>query len=206
MSTTFLLNMIKQVKSLAEAGLVYNSENYDAERYEELRRIALEMMSVLSQQPVETLDDFFLPVNDYPTPKVDVRALILNEKKEILMVKEQIDGKWTIPGGWAEIGLTPAESIVKEVREEAGFSVRPVRLLAVLDKKCHPHPPEAHYLYKMIFYCEIQKGTIDPNFDIQGVDWFPLDSLPELSTDRILESQLQLLCDLASKEKAVYFD
>jgi len=206
MSSTFLLNMIKQVKSIAEAGLVYNAENYDAERYEELRQIALEMMSVLSQKEVEVLEDFFLPVEDYPTPKVDVRGLILNEKKEILMVKEQIDGKWTIPGGWAEIGMTASESIVKEVREETGFAVRPMRLLAVLDKKCHPHPPEAYYLYKMVFYCEIQDGDFDPNFDIQAVDWFPLNALPELSIDRILESQLKLFCDLASKEKAVYFD
>lgn len=206
MSSTFLLNMIKQVKSLAEAGLVYNVENYDAERYEEMRNIALEMMSVLSQKKVEVLEDFFLPVEDYPTPKVDVRALILNEKKEILMVKEQIDGKWTIPGGWAEIGMTASESIVKEVREEAGFAVRPVRLLAVLDKKCHPHPPEAYYLYKIVFYCEIRDGDFDPNFDIQAVDWFPLNALPELSTDRILESQLQLLCDLMEKENGVYFD
>ena len=206
MSSTFLLNMIKQVKSLAEAGLVYNTENYDAERYEELRQIALEMMSVLSQKDVEVFQNFFLPVEDYPTPKVDVRGLILNKKKEILMVKEQIDGKWTIPGGWAEIGMTASESIVKEVREEAGFTVRAVRLLAVLDKKCHPHPPEAYYLYKMVFYCEIQDGDFDPNFDIQAVDWFPLNALPELSTDRILESQLQLLCNLVEKETGVYFD
>ena len=185
-----LLNMIKHVKSLAEAGLVYNNKNYDAERYEELRSIALEMMSVLSQTAVEALDDFFLPVEDYPTPKVDVRALILNEKREILMVKEQVDGRWTIPGGWAEIGLTPTESIVKEVREEAGFAVRPLRLLAVIDKKCHPHPPEVHYIYKLIFHCEIQDGNINPNFDIQGVDWFSLNALPELSKDRILEKSV----------------
>ncbi|MGB3774341.1 MAG: NUDIX hydrolase [Leeuwenhoekiella sp.] len=206
MENTFLLNLIKQVKSLAEAGLVFNKENYDAERYEELRKISLEMMSVISQHPVEVFDNFYMPVNDYPTPKVDVRAFILNEKKEVLMVKENVDGKWTIPGGWAEIGLTPSESIIKEVREETGFIVNTSRILAIFDKKCHPHPPDTHYLYKIVFYCEIQSGEVDPNFDIQGVDWFSLHKLPELSTDRILESQLQLLCNLAEKGGDVYFD
>ncbi|WP_031426085.1 NUDIX hydrolase [Flavimarina sp. Hel_I_48] len=206
MASTFLLNMIKQVKSLAEAGLVYNDNNYDTERYEELRRISLEMMSVISQKEVEVLESFFLPVNDYPTPKVDVRALILNGKREILMVKEQVDGKWTIPGGWSEIGLTASESIIKEVKEETGFIVKPTRLLAVFDKKCHPHPPEAYYLYKIIFYCEIEDGEVAPNFDIQEVGWYALNELPELSTDRIVESQLKLLIDLEEKGGDVYFD
>ena len=205
-TNTYFLNMIKQVKSLADAGLVYNQQNYDAERYEELRNLAIEMMALLADMPVDVLKDFIVAEKEYPTPKVDVRALILNQDQEILMVKEQVDGRWTIPGGWAEIGMTAKESIVKEVEEETGFNFKPQRLLAVLDKRCYDHPPQAHYVYKLIFYGVILDGKIDPNFDIHGVDWFSLNELPELSQDRILEGQLQLLCDLALNDKEVYFD
>lgn len=201
-----LLNQIKKIKSLAEAGLVFNKENYDAERYEELRAISLEMMSILADVKVEQLSDFFLPEADYPTPKVDVRGLILNENKEVLLVKETVDGKWTLPGGWADIGLTPKENVLKEIEEETGFKAEVKRLLAVLDKREYPHPPQTHYVYKLCFLCEITEGSFDPNFDIGEVDWFDINNLPELSPDRILKEQLQTLYDLAQKEAATKVD
>ncbi|WP_028377686.1 NUDIX hydrolase [Leeuwenhoekiella sp. MAR_2009_132] len=201
-----LLNSIKQVKSLAEAGLVYNKENYDAERYQELRTLSLEMMSVLSNLPVQQFKEFYLPETDYPTPKTDVRGLILNENGQVLLVKETVDNKWTLPGGWADIGLTPSENVLKEIQEETGFSAEVVRLLAVLDKRCYPHPPQTHYVYKLCFLCRIVDGTFNPNFDIGGVDWFNIDKLPALSPDRILEEQLVKLIALAKEAQAVYYD
>ena len=201
-----LLNQIKQVKSLAEAGLVYNKENYDAERYEELRELALQMMSILSDKPVDQLHDFFLTEEDYPTAKVDVRGLILNAQDEILLVKETVDDKWTLPGGWADVGLTPTENVLKEIAEETGFKAEVKRLLAVLDKRNSPHPPQPHYVYKLCYLCEIVEGDFDPNFDIGGVNWFALDSLPELSQDRILEAQLIKLVAIAKGGTEVFSD
>ena len=204
--TANLLNQIKKIKSLAEAGLVYNQENYDAERYEELRAISLEMMSMLTDVKVSQLQEFFVPETDYPTPKVDVRGLIINEKNQVLLVKETVDDKWTLPGGWADIGLTPKENVLKELEEETGFKAEVVRLLAVLDKRNYPHPPQTHYVYKLCFLCRIQEGSFDPNFDIGGVDWFDRNQLPELSQDRILEEQLVKLVKIAQENKPVYFD
>ncbi|RXG12352.1 NUDIX hydrolase [Leeuwenhoekiella aestuarii] len=201
-----LLNQIKQVKSLAEAGLVFNKENYDAERYEELRSLALEMMSIVSDKPVDQLKDFFLPEQDYPTAKVDVRGLILNDQNQVLLVQETVDHKWTLPGGWADVGLTPAENVLKEIEEETGFKAEVIRLLAVLDKRNYPHPPQTHYVYKLCFLCKIQEGSFDPNFDIGGVDWFDMHKLPELSADRILEEQLVKLVKIAQEDNPVYFD
>ena len=201
-----LLNQIKQVKSLAEAGLVFNTENYDAERYEELRSLALEMMSIVSNKPVDQLKDFFLPEQDYPTAKVDVRGLILNDQNQVLLVQETVDHKWTLPGGWADVGLTPAENVLKEIEEETGFKAEVIRLLAVLDKRNYPHPPQTHYVYKLCFLCKIQEGSFDPNFDIGGVDWFDMNTLPELSADRILEEQLVKLVKIVQDDNPVYFD
>jgi len=188
----------RQLLALADTGLVYNESGYDHERYQQIREISLDMISGLSDHSVEKFESFFMPVVDYPTPKVDVRAYILNDAKKILLVKEKIDGKWTLPGGWADIGLSPSEVAIKEVKEESGYDVKVTSLAAVFDKKCHPHPPEPYYVYKLIFSCEIMGGEIDPEFDIEDVGWFHRDDLPSLSEDRILRSQILRVYDLLS--------
>lgn len=207
MTNLELLNLSKQIKALADAGLVFQNNAYDTERYEQLREIALEIQAEMGDVAIEKLKDFYVRETDYPTPKVDVRAFITRENGDFLMVKEAVDNCWTLPGGWADIGLTPSENIIKEVVEETGLEVTVTRLLAVFDKKCHPHPPQTHYVYKLVFLCERKGGVFDPNFDIKGVDWFSIDKLPQLSGDRITESQLQILKDaVTSKNKEVYFD
>lgn len=100
------LELVKQIKALADTGLVYAEDEYDRERYVELREISLKLLSNVSNQPLTILNDFFMPEKDYPTVKVDVRGFVLNERNEILLAKERVDGKWTIPGGWADIGYT----------------------------------------------------------------------------------------------------
>ena len=170
------LNSIKRIKALAETGLVYTQDGYDRERYEELQKISLELLAYMANEPMEVLQDFFMPQVDYPTPKVDVRGFVLNEKDEILMAKESEDGKWTIPGGWADIGITPSETAVKEIEEETGIKSEVVRFLGVFDKRMHPHPPEPHYIYKLIFLCRITGGELKAGFDMMGADFFYLRS------------------------------
>nr|WP_298792232.1 NUDIX hydrolase [uncultured Allomuricauda sp.] len=201
------LNLIKRIKAISETGLVYAQDLYDRERYEELQQISIKLMSNIGGTAIEALEEFFIPQDDYPTPKVDVRGFVLNEKDEILMAKESIDGKWTIPGGWADIGSTPSEIAIKEVEEETGLKVEVVKLLAVYDKQVHPHPPEPYYIYKLNFFCRIVGGELKPGFDMLGADFFALDNLPELSEERILESQLNHLFELSKSSTAeVYFD
>ena len=201
------LNLVKRIKAISETGLVYAQDPYDRERYEELKDISLQLMAQLGNVPMDVLKDFFLPQDDYPTPKVDVRAFVLNEKDEILMARESIDGKWTIPGGWADIGSTPSETAVKEVKEETGIEVEAIRLLAVYDKQAHSHPPAPIYVYKLIFLCQIKGGELQAGFDMLDAGFFPLDQLPELSEERILEEQIiALFKNAKSLESKVYFD
>lgn len=206
--TDAILNLAKRIKSIADTGLVYNTNDYDRERYSELLEIGHELTGLLIGQPVEVIKNFYAPNKDYPTPKVDVRGLLLNEAGEILLAREMADGKWTLPGGWADIGLSPSQVIEKEFREETGLQVKATRLLAVFDKRCHPHPPQAFYVYKFALLCEVVgELRLQKGFDILDVGFFPVDQLPELSEDRILRSQIELLYGKAAEPgSAAYFD
>jgi ADP-ribose pyrophosphatase YjhB (NUDIX family) len=196
MEKEFLIHL-QRLKNIADIGLLYAKDGYDTERYEEIRDMSLDMMSRLTDTPLHILSNFYTKETDYPTPKVDVRAFVLNGKKEVLLVREQADGLWSLPGGWADIGFTASEVVVKEVKEETGLDVEATQLLAIFDKKCHPHPPQAFYVYKIIFLCknlnikdlyEFNKG-----FDVLDVGFFDVKKLPPISENRILASQIQMI-------------
>ncbi len=204
--TDRLFNLTKRILSISDIGLLYSKDGYDAERYTELNEIGIELMSILSNHQVEVVKNFYVRNKDYPTPKVDIRGLMFNAANEILLVKESIDGCWTLPGGWADIGLSPSEVIAKEFREETGLDVRTTKLLAVFDKKCHPHPPQPYYVYKMVFLCEpTDKIIIKKGFDILDVSFFDINDLPVLSEDRILKYQIeQLYNKVLANDPAVF--
>jgi len=207
MVNTAFLNEIKRLTALADTGLLYCKNEYDKERYLELREISFRLLNEFGGLPLEDLKFTFPMVKDYPTAKVDIRGLAVSDDHKILLVKESIDGKWSLPGGWADVGHSPKETIVKEFKEETGLDVAPERLLAVFDKKMHPHPPQPFYVYKMVFYCKQISTQITKGFDVLDVNYFSVDDLPELSEDRILESQIKIAASkIFAGEVDVYVD
>ncbi|ETZ21345.1 NUDIX hydrolase [Pedobacter sp. V48] len=205
--SSLILNYAKRLKSIAHLGLTYANNEYDIERYRELEQISLEMMNMATGLPSDQLAGYFSTAKEYITPKVDIRAVIFNDKNEILLVKEKADGKWSLPGGWADIGQSPTEAAVKEALEETGFSVKPIKLLAVLDKRCHPHPPQLDYVYKLFIQCEITSGEYNQAFDILDMGFFKQGGLPELSKDRVLAGQIDLMFEyLNDPEKQALID
>ena len=135
MNDSNILEEIKRLKAIADIGLLYSNKEYEKERYLEIRQISLSLLNRISEVSIEELKKSFPPMQDYPTAKVDVRGMILSPDKKILLVKESSDGRWSLPGGWGEIGHSPAETIIKECKEEAGLDVIPKTLLAVFDKR-----------------------------------------------------------------------
>lgn len=186
------LEIAKKIQSIAQIGLTYVNSPYDEERYAELRKISFEMMSLLSNTPIEKIHDLFEHEKGYQTPKVDVRGIIFRDDK-ILLVQEKSDNRWTPPGGWAEIGLTPYENVCKEIWEEAGLETKPVRLLAVLDKKCHAHPLTPWYSYKLFILCEETGGKLEAGMETLNAQFFCINELPELSIDRITKEQIEMM-------------
>lgn len=208
MTNKELLEEIKKLKSIAEVGLLYSQNGYDKERYAELQNMAFRIMGKVSGYNPGALQKIYpLPV-DYPTAKVDIRGLILSDDStKVLLVKESIDGKWSLPGGWADIGYTPGETVIKECKEETGLDIIPERLLAVFDTKMHAHPPEPLYVYKMIFYCRTLSAQLAKGFDILDAGYFEIDNLPPLSENRILKSQILLLHKrIMASEHETWFD
>ncbi|TLS50781.1 NUDIX hydrolase [Paenibacillus antri] len=185
------LEWAKQLQSIAQAGLTYSKDVYDLERFEQLRDISMEIMSAHTNTEMRVLKDLFANETGYATPKVDIRAVVFQDNK-LLMVREKIDGCWSLPGGWADIGFTPTEVAVKEVKEESGFDVKAIGLLAVHDKKCHPHPPSPYHVYKMFIRCEIVGGQAREGTETSAVAFFGEHELPPLSVERNTSSQIQM--------------
>jgi ADP-ribose pyrophosphatase YjhB (NUDIX family) len=198
--TLHLLNLAKRAQALSENGQHYAGSDYDLDRYTELEKIAVEMISLITDSKIETVSAGIEEKNGYRTPKVDVRTVVFNENDEILMVREEIDGNWSLPGGWADVGFTPAEIAVKETFEEAGMDVEAVRLLAIFDKKCHDHPPDIYYAYKIFIECNPLNNTLNTGYETSDARFFPIDGLPELSTPRNTKEQIEMMYGFRKKK------
>ncbi len=133
--------------------------------------------------------DLFACDAGYATPKVDVRGAVFQDSK-ILLVQERSDGLWALPGGWSDVGDSPSDAVVRELREESGYKTRATKLLALLDRNRHNHPPHVNHIYKVFIRCEIIGGAPTTSHEIQGVGFFAEDRIPELSLTRIVPAQI----------------
>lgn len=202
MSTNPWLAAVKRILALSQTGLAFQPGEYDRERYEEIRQISIDLLAHISNAPVEQIISLLPHEIGYVTPKVDIRAVIFRGSDEILMVQEKIDNdRWTLPGGWADVGYTPFQVAIKEVFEETGLHVEAVRLLAVLDKSKHDHPEEPWYVYKFFILCRITGGEIlEQTNETSGVGWVKFDQLSglDLSVNRVTYSQIAQLLPFAA--------
>lgn len=190
-----LLQLAKQVQALAENGLHFSENDYDLDRYTQLEEISLRMLSLITGLSYESIQVETPEKNGYRTPKVDVRCVIFNDKDEILLVKERVDSRWSLPGGWCDVGYTPTEVAEKEAEEEAGIRVKAGRLLAIFDKKCHDHPEDLYYAYKIFLECEAENYKIKTGMETLDVGFFAQNAIPELSTPRNTAGQIDRMFD-----------
>ena len=203
---TFWLETAKRLDAIAQAGLTFSQNPYDLERFEEIRKISHSMLHEYTGTPVEKIPGIFSNETGYPTPKVDIRGIVIRDDK-LLMVREKLDGLWSIPGGWADIGYSPKEMVVKEVFEESGLKVEPVRLLAVFDKKFHDHPPGLFHVYKIFILCTDGEGSPIPGSETTDAGFFDVGDLPPLSLERNTAKQIEILYRLSkSSGNEIWFD
>lgn len=184
-----MLDWARQVRAIAQNGLVFTRDPFDRERYERLQALTDALVAGELQLPREEVRSLWQYDPGYVTPKVDVRGALFRDDR-ILLVRERSDGKWSLPGGWVEVNDSPKEAVEREIFEESGFRARAVKLAALFDRQRHPHPPSMYHIYKLMFLCEITGGAPAVSPETDAVEFFPPDSLPELSAGRVTPGQI----------------
>ncbi|MES9685463.1 ADP-ribose pyrophosphatase [Bacillus sp. AFS001701] len=186
------LEWAQRIQAISQAGLTFTKDVFDKERYEELRHISADILNHYSELQIEEIEGLFRNERGYPTPKLDVRGVVFKNGK-ILLVKEKLENKWSLPGGFCDVGLSASENVVKEIFEESGYEVEVKKLLAVLDMTKHDHPPHSYHYYKLFIQCEIVGGNPSIGTETSDIDFFDKEHLPELSLNRNTASQLALM-------------
>lgn len=177
----------QKLLAISNSGINYSKDPYDVERFNEIFDITQEFINSQSNNKNLTLEK----EAGYPTPKIDVRALILDKDNKVLLVEDPKTKSWSLPGGFADVGTSPVENVVKEVIEETGLSVSVSNLIAVYDtNKSNPENSLAHY-YKLVYDCKRLSGNLTTSIETNSVQYFDIDQLPKLSTKRITEQQIR---------------
>jgi ADP-ribose pyrophosphatase YjhB (NUDIX family) len=199
------LEWAQRIQSVSQAGLEYSKDPFDIERFEQLRLISSEIVAEYSGLDLETVVGLFANETGYQTPKIDVRAAII-ENGKILLVQEQ-DTEWALPGGWAEPRLTLRENIVKEVQEEAGIEVVPESIIAVLNRSTHIDDEYPYSVYKIFVQCRSLGGKFEKNIETLNAAFFDRQSLPEISETRNTTKQIEMCFERSQMEgEDVIFD
>jgi ADP-ribose pyrophosphatase YjhB (NUDIX family) len=183
------LGWAQQLQALAQTGIAYAVNEFDRQRYEGVRAIAAAMLAAGARGETHVLEGLLSAEAGYATPKLDVRAAVFRDER-ILLVKERSDGRWTLPGGFADVGDSPSSAAEREVREESGYEVRAVKLAAVYDRNRHEHTPFLYHLWKLFFICELTGGAPRPSIETEAVEFFAADALPALSLGRVTPAQI----------------
>lgn len=188
------LQAVKRIHAIAETGREFSHNEYDLERYQDISTLAQQLLASLANTPLTAIENLFRPdVDDggYITPKIDVRGVVFKDNR-VLLVKEKIDGLWSLPGGYADLGLSAAENTEKEVFEEAGILVKASHLYAVRHKAKGEYAPDVRDFYKLFFLCDVLPDQeIKAGMETEDVGYFSLDKLPPLSTGRVIASDIE---------------
>ncbi|MBS0638383.1 MAG: NUDIX hydrolase [Proteobacteria bacterium] len=183
----------RELQAIAQTGIAFTKDPYDRQRYDALRTLASRIMAGHCDATPERIAALFAAERGYATPKAGVRGAVFDTGGRLLMVRETEDGgRWTMPGGWAEPNLTPAENVVREVWEESGYEVRVRKLAAVWDRGRQGHPPSAFSVYRFFFICDLIGGAPRTSLETSEIGWFAEHELPDdLSVNRVLPHQVR---------------
>lgn len=203
METKETTKTIQRLLSITETGLAFSRDEFDRERYLELRQLLGRLLADWSDLDGKELTELLRPTDFYATPLIDVRAVLVRDGK-ICLVKGKNEKTWALPGGFCEVGLSPKENIVKEVQEETGFNVSVSRLLAIFDTNKFQFQSKQYA--KLVFECKIEDGDFQPNTEIEELAFFDIQSLPELSSKRTTKEQLEILWEIYQGDREQYVD
>ena len=173
-----MLEWAREIQALAQTGLHYAQDDYQRERCRRLMEISAAMISANANVEFLPLMQSFQSQLGYATPKIDVRAAAFRDGK-LLLVRERIDGGWTLPGGWADVGDVPSLAAEREAWEEAGFRVKARKVIGLYDAN-RTGPLEIFHAFKIVFLCELISGEARPSMETSEVGFFGREELPSV--------------------------
>jgi len=188
------LHWARQLQAIAQTGITYTQRPYpysafDNQRYEEVQKIAAEIMAEYADADLVFVRDLFANEVGHATPKIDARGVVFRDDA-ILLVRERADGLWTLPGGWIDIDESPSTAAEREVFEESGYLTKAAKVLAIYDRNKHDHPPFPHHAYTLFIHCRLQGGEATASVETDGIDFFRQDEIPPLSLIRVTPNQI----------------
>ena len=191
MTETHVLRWARSLQAIAQTGLAYEPSTYDGERYEQVRRVAAEMLADPDQLDAVGVEGLFASQQGHATPKLDVRGAVFRDDA-ILLVEEAADLGWSLPGGWADVGESPSEAIEREVLEESGYRTRAVKLIGLYERDRHATTPHVWHIWKAAFLCELADDEQLPlGAETREARFFASDELPRLRYSRASEWQIE---------------
>lgn len=186
-SEKMLRRWAESLAGVARTGLGFTQSQYERERFEEIMKIAGDIKVVAERGVGGVVDaDGFVTewmkevgsgIAGYATPKVAVGAAVTNDRGELLLIQRSDSGVWLYPTGWCDVGYSAPEVVVKEVLEETGIEVEPIRLVGVLDgmRLGVSRIP----LYSLVFFCRATGGSLNIHpLECTDAGWFTRDNLP----------------------------
>jgi ADP-ribose pyrophosphatase YjhB (NUDIX family) len=181
-----------KLAALAQDGLTFAADDYDLDRYRQVSQLAVDLLAVISGQPAAELAVELGRDSGYATPKIDVRGAIFDQDERVLLMREKTDGRWSLPGGWADPGDPPSDAVTREVLEETGYHSSAVKLIACWDRDRQGNLPLLPvHVYKLFFLCRRDGAVQAPAaLETLEVGWFGMDELPPLSLGRVNHRQL----------------
>lgn len=200
------LKWAREIQTLSQTGLAFAQTKYETERYNRLTEIAAEIISLHCEAESTELAKIFLSHPGYATPKIDVRAAVINQNR-ILLVQERADNCWAMPGGWADVGDLPSDVAIRETKEESGFDVQPKKIIGVFDANRSGRPLEFFHAFKIIFMCELIGGEATDSEETLEAKFFPFDNLPPFSQNRTNQKHIdEILKHLSNPNRMTFFD
>ena len=182
-----------KLTALAQDGLLYAADDYSRDRYQQVGRLSAELLATVSGRPAGELVLELGRDSGYATPKDDVRGALFDDHERVLLMQEKTDGRWSLPGGWADPGDSPSAAVTREVLEETGYHSSVIKLIACWDRELQDNPPPMPvHVYKLFFLCR-RHGPAQPPATLETLDvgWFSLDALPPLSLGRVNHRQVE---------------
>ena len=169
-----------QLHSIADMGLHYAQNDYDRERYGRVLSLSARLVASIEERFASEVMEEYEGSLPHATPYIGADAAVFRDGR-ILLIRREDNGLWAMPGGATEVGETWAQSVERELWEEAGVKGTATKLLGVFDSLLWGGRNKYH-LYSSVWLIDVPEDQVPVSGpETTGVGFFSESELPDLS-------------------------